>query len=161
MFRIVLALIFTRRKKQNIVENERGMEKRSRKHFMNIFLIFFSDQAEEAARRLKSLRIEAVSLYTKRKYDDAKLKFQEAVDLLTGLNPKHKDIEALRRSIDSCNNKVGTNRGAPSRQVESHDHPLLDKLRQQLAARGARGFAGLQRRFASMDVRMFLIFFLI
>ena len=112
-----------------------------------------SDEAEEAARRLKSLKIEAVSLYSKRKYEDAESKFRAAIELVKSINPNHKEIDALMKSIESCRSKSGVQPETASRKEEAISHPLLDKLRQELASRGARGFAGLQRRFASMDVR--------
>ena len=68
------------------------------------------------------------------------------------INPKHKEIDALQKSIESCRAKSGVRREAPTRKEETVSHPLLDKLRQELASRGARGFAGLQRRFTAMDV---------
>jgi hypothetical protein len=110
------------------------------------------ENSEDFARRLKSLKIEAVAMYSKCKFEDSEQKFNEAIDLIRSINPNHKEIAALQRSVDSCKAKAGKQYKTKVEAEEKSDHPLMTRLREELASRGARGIAGLAKRFKTMDV---------
>ena len=113
------------------------------------------EETVELSQDLRQLKIEAVTFYTRHKYAEAEAVFQRAIELVKTINPEHKEVEVLQRSILSCRSKASKQSAeealrAPDRAIS--DHPLLMKLRNELICRGARGFAGLSKRFKAMDV---------